>query len=100
MNINPSKQILVTGGSGYIASWVVKYLLEEGHTVHTTVRDKSKKDKYIHLEEIANNSKGKLVVFDADLMKKDSFLEAMMGCELVIHMASPFFVVGIKDAQK
>ncbi len=100
MNINPSKPILVTGGSGYIASWVVKYLLEEGHTVHTTVRDKSKKDKYIHLEEIANNSKGKLVVFSADLMKKDSFLEAMQDCELVIHMASPFFVVGIKDAQK
>ncbi|MBK8397969.1 MAG: NAD-dependent epimerase/dehydratase family protein [Leptospiraceae bacterium] len=100
MKINPSKPILVTGGSGYIASWVVKYLLEEGHTVHTTVRDKTQKDKYLHLEEIANNSKGKLVVFDADLMKKDSFLEAMQECELVIHMASPFFVVGIKDAQK
>ena len=100
MNINLSKPILVTGGSGYIASWVIKYLLEEGHTVHTTVRDKSKKDKYIHLEEIANNSKGKLVVFEADLMKKDSFLESMQDCELVIHMASPFFVVGIKDAQR
>ena len=34
--------ILVTGASGYIASWIVKYLLEEGCTVHATVRDPSK----------------------------------------------------------
>ncbi len=97
---NSSKPILVTGGTGYIASWVVKYLLEDGHSVHTTVRDKSKKDKYAHLEKIAQESKGSLSIFEADLMKKDSFFEAMQGCELVIHMASPFFVVGIKDAMK
>lgn len=97
---NPSKPILVTGGSGYIASWVVKYLLEDGYTVHTTVRDISKKDKYSHLEKIAEVSSGTLKIFEADLMKKGSFLESMQGCEVVIHMASPFFVVGIKDAQK
>jgi nucleoside-diphosphate-sugar epimerase len=61
MNINQAKPVLVTGGSGYIASWVVKFLLEDGYTVHTTIRDKTKKDKYTHLEEIASSSKGKLV---------------------------------------
>lgn len=99
-SIDKSKPILVTGGSGYIASWIIKYLLDDGYTVHTTVRSKSAKDKYIHLEEIAKKSKGTLKVFEADLLRKGSFLDAMQGTELVIHTASPFFVMGIKDAQK
>jgi anthocyanidin reductase len=33
------KTACVTGGSGYIASALVKMLLEKGYTVKTTVRD-------------------------------------------------------------
>ncbi|KAF2293464.1 hypothetical protein GH714_002025 [Hevea brasiliensis] len=33
------KVVCVTGGSGYIASWLVKFLLERGYTVKATVRD-------------------------------------------------------------
>jgi nucleoside-diphosphate-sugar epimerase len=40
----PSK-ILVTGASGYVASWIVKKLLEKGHTVHGTVRDPDNEKK-------------------------------------------------------
>lgn len=29
----------VTGGTGYIAAFLIKALLEKGHTVRTTVRD-------------------------------------------------------------
>ncbi|KAL9994008.1 putative cinnamyl-alcohol dehydrogenase [Helianthus debilis subsp. tardiflorus] len=32
------KVVCVTGASGYIASWVVKLLLDRGYTVHATVR--------------------------------------------------------------
>ena len=35
--------ILATGGTGYVGAWVVKGLLEKGHTVRLTVRDKPKK---------------------------------------------------------
>lgn len=38
-----NKKILVTGGSGYIATHVIKRLLEEGALVRTTVRDLSNK---------------------------------------------------------
>ena len=49
--------VLVTGGSGYIGSWVVKGLIEKGYTVRMTVRDKSKKEKYEFLTNIANKYK-------------------------------------------
>ncbi|CAK9153541.1 unnamed protein product [Ilex paraguariensis] len=33
--------VCVTGGSGYIGSWLVRFLLERGYTVHATVKDLS-----------------------------------------------------------
>lgn len=98
--IDPQQPILVTGGSGYIASWIIKYLLDEGKTVHTTVRNLEQKEKYSHLQELAQNNKGSLKLFAADLLQPGSFHEAMKGCQLVMHTASPFFIMGIKDAQK
>lgn len=98
--IDKSKPVLVTGGTGYIASWVVKYLLEDGLNVRTTVRDKDKKDKYQHLLYMADNTDGNLDVFEADLLNENDFKAPVEGCELVIHMASPFKIAGIKDAEK
>ena len=92
--------ILVTGATGYIASWVIKNLLEQGHTVHATVRDLNKKKSFAHLENIANQSTGKLKLFEANLLEAHSFDAAMQGCEVVLHMASPFVVTNYKDAVK
>jgi nucleoside-diphosphate-sugar epimerase len=97
--INKETPVLVTGGSGYIASWVVQQLLEQGYKVNATVRNKSKVAKVDHLLKLQNKFVGKLELFEADLMKEGSFAEAMKGCELVIHMASPF-KINVKDAQK
>ena len=99
MEINREKPILVTGGSGYIASWIVKYLLEEGYNVRATVRNKSNPKKVAPLEKLAENTKGKLELYEADLLKDGSFDEAVNGCELVMHTASPFFLK-VKDPQK
>ena len=33
------KVVCVTGASGYIASWLVKLLLQRGYTVNASVRD-------------------------------------------------------------
>jgi nucleoside-diphosphate-sugar epimerase len=97
--INKEIPVLVTGGSGYIASWVVQQLLEQGYKVKATVRNKSKVAKVDHLLELQKQFTGKLELYEADLLKEGSFKEAMKGCELVIHMASPF-KVNVKDAQK
>lgn len=93
-------QILVTGATGYIASWVIKNLLELGHTVHATVRDLNKKSGFAHLEKIAEHSTGTLKLFQANLLDAGAFDAAMQGCEIVIHMASPFVVTNYKDAIK
>jgi nucleoside-diphosphate-sugar epimerase len=97
--IDTTKPILVTGASGFIASWIVKYLLEGGYTVHGTVRDKENDQKVSHLRKLDDTSAGTLKLFEADLLNQGAFSAAMQGCELVIHTASPF-QTQVKDAQK
>lgn len=96
--IDRNKPVCVTGASGYIASWVVKYLLEEGFTVHATVRDQNRSASVAHLHKAAQGTPGVLKLFDADLVKPGSFDAAVQGCELVIHTASPFIIKGFDNA--
>jgi nucleoside-diphosphate-sugar epimerase len=94
------KRILVTGGSGYVASWIVKQLLEAGYTVNTTVRSLEDKSKYSHLSEMSELFPGKLRILEADLLKDGSFDEAVREVSVVIHTASPFKISGIRDSMK
>lgn len=41
------KKVCVTGASGYIASWIVKLLLDRGYTVNATVRSLSNTLLYV-----------------------------------------------------
>lgn len=94
------KIVTVTGGTGYIASWIVKDLLEQGHEVRITVRDKNNSSKYQHLLDIQNGSDGILTVFEADLLSIGSFDKAVDGADYVMHTASPFFLDDKGDTQK
>lgn len=98
--ISPTAPVLVTGASGYIAGWIIKYLLEAGHTVHGTVRDPAKTKGLEHLKALADAHPGKLKLFKADLLTPGAYDEAMQGCELVMHTASPFIISGFKDAHE
>lgn len=97
--INKTKPVMITGATGYVAGWIVKKLLDEGLTVHAPIRDPNKKEKLKYLDDLAKNSKGSIKYFKANLLEKGSYDEAMKGCELVIHTASPF-VTSVKDPQK
>lgn len=97
--IDKSKPVMVTGANGYVASWLVKQLLENGITVHAAVRSPENDKKVGHLKEAANSAQGSLKFFKADLLTPGSYKEAMEGCELVFHTASPF-MSDYKDAQK
>jgi len=97
--IDLSNPVLVTGANGFVASWLVKLLLEQGFTVHAAVRNPGNKEKIAHLEEVANSAKGSIKFFETDLLASGSYKEAMKGCSLVYHTASPF-TVDVKDPQK
>lgn len=98
-SLRSDSPVLVTGANGYVASWLVKLLLDEGNTVHATVRDPSNKSKVGHLEDLAENSSGTLKLFKADLLDAEAFDEPMAGCGVVFHTASPFTARNITDAE-
>ncbi|KAL3830919.1 hypothetical protein ACJIZ3_019721 [Penstemon smallii] len=81
----------VTGGTGFIAAYLIKALLERGHTVRTTVRDPENVEKVGYLWEL-NGAKERLKMIKADLLVEGSFDEALNGVHGVFHTASPVLV--------
>ena len=94
--IDPQAPVLVTGASGYMGSWIVRRLLEEGHTV----RDPDKESGLEHLHKLASDHPDRLTLVKADLLDDGVFDAPMQGCELVVHNASPFIIAGIKDPDR
>jgi nucleoside-diphosphate-sugar epimerase len=97
--IDPKAPVMVTGATGYVAGWLVKNLLDKGHSVHAAVRDPDNVDKLRYLDEVAAAAPGTIRYFKSDLLEPGSYAEAMVGCELVYHTASPFSV-NVKDPVK
>ena len=97
--IDPKKPVLVTGATGYVASWIVRYLLEDGHVVRGTVRNPDKPTGLEHLHALAEEHEGRLTLHAADLLDQGSYADAMDGCELVIHTASPFLIGKVRDPE-
>lgn len=90
MNIDTTTPVCVTGATGYVAGVLVKDLLDKGLAVHAAIRDPSKTDRLKYLTDIADASKGSIKFFKADLLEEGSYLEAIKGCSVVFHTASPF----------
>ncbi|XP_072147574.1 cinnamoyl-CoA reductase 1 isoform X2 [Setaria viridis] len=80
-------RVCVTGGGGYVASWLVKLLLSRGYAVHATVRDPSG-PKNAHLRRL-EGAPERLLLFKADVLDRAALAAAVAGCQGVFHVASP-----------
>ena len=98
LEIDTTSPVMVTGATGYVAGHIIKRLLESGVTVHAAVRDPSREDKLKYLNEIAANSPSQIKYFKSDLLEEGSYAQAMQGCGIVFHTASPF-TIDVKDPQ-
>jgi hypothetical protein len=68
---------------------IIKRLLAAGHTVHGTARHPASSTGTAHLHQM-EGSTDRLKLFKADLMVPGAFDEAIAGCDMVIHTASPY----------
>ncbi|KAG6581630.1 Cinnamoyl-CoA reductase 2, partial [Cucurbita argyrosperma subsp. sororia] len=82
-----AQTVCVTGAGGFIASWLVKLLLQKGYTVRGTVRNPDD-PKNAHLKEL-DGAEEKLRLYGADLLDFESLKAAIIGCDGVFHTASP-----------
>jgi dihydroflavonol-4-reductase len=89
--------VLVSGGSGYIAGFLIRQLVAEGWTVHTTVRSLGKEAAVRQLLAVDDS---RLRFFAADLKADAGWAEAMAGCDFVAHLASPLPAGIPKDANE
>ena len=82
-------KVLVTGGSGFIASHCILGLLAAGHRVRATVRSLERAADVRKVLEEAGENPG-LSFAAANLERDDGWQEAIDGNEYVLHVASPF----------
>ncbi|KAK6454391.1 cinnamyl-alcohol dehydrogenase [Scheffersomyces xylosifermentans] len=85
--------VLVTGGTGYIASFTILQLLQQGYNVRTSIRSLAKEEKLrssfeglVGKEVVEKN----LDVFAADLSSDANWEQNFKGVDYVLHLASPF----------
>lgn len=89
--------VMVSGGSGYIAGFLIRQLVAEGWMVHTTVRSLAKEAAVRELLAVDNS---RVKFFAADLNSDAGWAEAMAGCSHVAHVASPLPMGVPKDANE
>lgn len=83
--------VLVTGGSGFIGSHCILLLLAAGHRVRTTVRSSMREDEVRAMLKQGGMEPGERLTFiAADLNSDMGWAKAAVGCEFVLHVASPF----------
>ena len=78
--------VAVTGASGYIGSWIVRDLMEQGYEVRACVRDVSKPEKVDHLLALNDEGlRGHTTLAVGDIFEAGSYDEAFAGCSAVMH---------------
>lgn len=90
--------VVVTGGSGFIASHVILQLLQQGYAVRATARSLSKRPLIeAMLHQGGQSDLSNLEVVAADLTHESSWDAVINGATYVIHVASPTPTLNFKD---
>ncbi|HEY9337747.1 MAG TPA: NAD-dependent epimerase/dehydratase family protein [Kribbella sp.] len=89
--------ILVTGGSGYLATHLIARLLRDGHSVRTTVRSAARGAAVRAAVRRGGADDARLEFVEADLMSDDGWKAAVDGCAEIHHVASPIPVAQPED---
>lgn len=79
---SPYKKILVTGGTGFLGSYIIKQLIENGYNIRAIYRNK--KDIFWIDKKILE----KVEWVEGDILDIVSLDEAMEGIDAVIHSAA------------
>ncbi|KAJ3570116.1 hypothetical protein NP233_g4617 [Leucocoprinus birnbaumii] len=88
-NTAPLGKVLVTGANGFIAIWIVKYLLDEGYSVRGTVRNEQRIAEVTQYfpEAVADGTLE--IVATGELTQEGAFDTAVQGVDGIFHTASP-----------
>jgi nucleoside-diphosphate-sugar epimerase len=92
--------ILITGLSGYIASWVGHTALKLGYRVRGTVRSLSNENKVKNLKNLYPSAKFEVELVEADLTSEKGWDSAVEGVTYILHVASPFPLKEPKNKQE
>ncbi|KAL0914982.1 hypothetical protein M5K25_015377 [Dendrobium thyrsiflorum] len=93
-----NETVCVTGGSGFIGSWLVRLLLDRGYTVHATVQNLQDDAETKHLEAL-EGAPARLRLFQLNLLDPASIVAALRGATGVFHLASPCIVDRVHDPE-
>jgi len=77
--------------TGFLGAWVARELLDHGYRVRGTARDAARAKAIPSIASWLANGDA-LEIVQADLIDPDHWDAAVEGCELVAHVASPFFL--------
>lgn len=84
-----TETVLVTGGSGFIATHCLLQLHQAGYRLRATLRDKSRGSAIDSVLAHAHGSKVPVEWFQTDLESDTGWHEATAGATYVLHVASP-----------
>jgi dihydroflavonol-4-reductase len=90
--------VLVTGGSGYIGSWCVIRLLQQGYTVRTTVRSLARESAVRAVIAREVDAQDRLSFHAADLTSDAGWSAVAAGCDYMLHVASPVMIEEPRNA--